>query len=112
MEKKYTKEEIIEFYVNNHCLGDNIYGVEEASEVYFGKPVTELNLAEAATIAGMFQSPNYYKPNDNPENAAKRRKTVLYLMRRHGYITREEEEMANAVPIQSLTVEKTVKENK
>ena len=112
LEKKYTKEEIIEFYVNNHCLGDNIYGVEEASEVYFGKPVTDLNLAEAATIAGMFQSPNYYKPNDNPKNATARRKTVLYLMRRHGYITKEEEEMANAVPIESLTVEKVVKENK
>ncbi len=104
LEKKYTKEEIIEFYVNNHFLGGNIYGVEEASETYFGKSVSDLNLSEAATIAGMFQSPNFYRPTANPKNATARRKTVLYLMRRHGYITEEEEKVANAIPMESLTV--------
>ena len=103
LEKDYSKEQIIEFYVNNHFLGGNIYGVEEASNAYFGKSVSELNLSEAAILAGMFKSPNYYKPTTNPENAAKRRKTVLYLMRRAGYITKEEEEMANAIPVESLT---------
>ena len=55
LEKKYTKQEIIEYYVNNHFLGGNIYGVAEASEAYFGKSVSELNLSEAAVIAGMFK---------------------------------------------------------
>lgn len=103
LEKEYSKEEIIEFYVNNHFLGGNIYGVQEAAEAYFGKSVSELNLSEAAILAGMFKSPNAYKPTSNPKNAAARRKTVLYLMRRHGYITKEEEEIANSIPIESLT---------
>ena len=112
LEKKYTKEQIIEYYVNNHFLGGNIYGVEEASQTYFGKSATELNLSEAATIAGMFQSPNFYRPNVNPINATARRKTVLYLMRKHGYITKEEEEIANSIPMESLTSSGEVKESK
>ena len=62
LEKKYTKQEIIEFYVNNHFLGGNVYGVEEASLAYFGKSASDLNLSEAAIIAGMFKSPNAFKP--------------------------------------------------
>lgn len=113
LEKEFTKEEIIEYYVNNHFLGGNIYGVEEASELYFGKKVSEVNLSEAAILAGMFKSPNAYKPTTNPKNAAARRKTVLYLMRRHGYITKEEEEIANAIPIETLTANAgTANENK
>ena len=103
LEKEYSKEEIIEFYVNNHFLGGNTYGVQEASVAYFGKSVTDLNLSEAAILAGMFKSPNAFKPTTNPENAAGRRKTVLRLMRRHGYITAEEEEIANNIPVESLT---------
>ena len=107
LEKNYTKEQIIEFYVNNHNLGGVIYGVEEASQAYFKKSVSELNLSEAAIIAGMFKAPNYYKPTTNPENATKRRNTVLYLMRRHGYITKEQEETAKKVPVESLTGDAT-----
>ena len=105
LEKKYSKQEIIEFYVNNHFLGGNIYGVEEAANTYFGKNVGDLNLSEAAIIAGMFKSPNAYRPTTNPENAAKRRKTVLYLMRKAGYITEEEEKIANSIPVESLTAD-------
>ena len=105
LEKKYSKQEIIEFYVNNHFLGGNIYGVEEAANTYFGKNVGDLNLSEAAIIAGMFKSPNAYRPTTNPENAAKRRKTVLYLMRKAGYITAEEEKIANSIPVESLTAD-------
>ncbi len=103
LEKEYSKEEIIEFYVNNHFLGGNTYGVQEASITYFGKSVTDLNLSEAAILAGMFKSPNAFKPTTNPEAAAGRRKTVLRLMRRHGYITAEEEEIANNIPVETLT---------
>jgi len=102
LEKDYSKQEIVEYYVNNHFLGGNTYGVQEASIAYFGKSVTELNLSEAAILAGMFKSPNAYKPTTNPENAAARRKTVLRLMRKHGYITEEEEEIANSIPVESL----------
>ena len=103
LEKEYSKEQIIEYYVNNHFLGGNIYGVEEASNAYFGKSVSDLNLSEAAILAGMFKSPNYYRPTVNPQNAEERRATVLYLMRRAGYITKEEEEIANSIPVEDLT---------
>ena len=105
LEKTYSKEEIIEFYVNNHFLGGNIYGVQEASLVYFGKDVADLNLSEAAILAGMFKSPNFYRPNVNPKNATARRNTVLYLMKKHGYITEEQYNLAKSVPVESLTAE-------
>ena len=108
LEKKYSKEEIIEFYVNNHFLGGNIYGVQEAALAYFGKNVSELNLSEAAILAGMFKSPNYYRPTTNPENASKRRDTVLYLMKRNGYITEEEKKAAAAIPVESLVADVSV----
>lgn len=102
IERKYTKKEIIEFYVNDSYLGNGAYGVEQASLNYFGKSVSELNLAEASFIAGLFQSPTYYNPYNYPERAESRRKTVLYLMQRHGYITEEERQIAEATPITSL----------
>lgn len=101
LEKNYTKEEIIEFYVNNNLLG-GVWGVQEASQYYFGKNANELNLAEASLIAGMFQSPVSYNPYNYPENATQRRETVLYLMQRHGYITKEQAEAAASVPVKSL----------
>lgn len=101
IERKYTKKEILEFYVNDSYLGNRAYGVEQASLNYFGKSVSELNLAEASFIAGLFQSPNYYNPYNYPERAEGRRKTVLYLMQRHGYITEEEKEIAENSPITS-----------
>ena len=102
MEKNYSKEEILQMYVNDSCLGGIIYGVEEASNYYFGKSVSELSLPEAALLAGMYQAPTTYNPYKNPEAAFNRRNTVLTLMVRHGYITEEEKEMANAVSIESM----------
>ena len=104
LEKNYTKEQIIEFYVNNHGLGGMIYGVEEAAQTYFGKSASDLNLSEAALLAGMFQSPTYYKPDIYPEHAEERRQTVLYLMERHGYITEEQADIANSIPVEDLLV--------
>ena len=104
LEKNYTKEQIIEFYVNNHNLGGNVYGVSQAARVYFNKDVGDLNLAEASIIAGMFQAPNAYRPTneENIEAVTKRRDTVLYLMERHGYITEEERDLASSISIESL----------
>jgi penicillin-binding protein 1A len=102
MEKKYSKQEIMEFYVNDSLLGGNVYGVEEASKYYFNKSVSELSLPEAALMAGLFQSPNGYNPYNKPEQAQKRMKTVLKLMVRHGYITQEEADIANSIDVSSL----------
>lgn len=106
LEKKYTKEEIIELYVNDSLLGGSVFGVGEASEYYFGKSVSELSLPEASLLAGMFQSPNGYNPYKYPEKAEKRRQTVLNLMVRHGYITQEEADIASSIPVESLLVDK------
>ncbi len=102
LEKNYTKEQILEFYVNNHLLGGNVWGVQQAAQAYFSKDIGDLNLSEAATLAGMFKSPNYYRPNVNPKNATARRDTVLYLMETHGYITHEERVAAAAIPMENL----------
>ena len=101
LEKTYTKEQIMEFYVNNHNLGD-AYGVEEASKYYFSKSAKDLNLAEASLLAGMYQAPDTYNPRKNPQNAENRRKTVLKLMIKHGYITQEEADLASSIPVSSL----------
>lgn len=102
IEKKYTKEEIIEFYVNTPCLGYNTYGVEQASQTYFGKSVRDLTLAEASLIAGIFNAPTAYNPFNSIEYATKRRSTVLSLMVNHGYITEEQREEAESISVESL----------
>lgn len=107
IEKNYSKQQIIEFYVNAPYLGGGAYGVEQASINYFGKSAKDLNLAEAAMIAGLFQAPNSYDPTLHPEAAEKRRKTVLYLMERHGYITTAERKAADAMNVTTLLAEDT-----
>ncbi|MBR1413524.1 MAG: transglycosylase domain-containing protein [Bacilli bacterium] len=113
LESSYTKEEILEFYVNSQWLGHDgninyggIYGVEQASQYFFNKSVSDLNLSEASLLAGMFQNPALYNPYRNPKNATARRSTVLKLMVRHGYITEEERQAAEAIPVQSMLAEK------
>lgn len=104
IERTYTKEEIIEFYVNSNYLGADTNGVEDASQVYFGKSVSELSIAESAMIAGIFNAPGMFDPYLHPEACEQRRTTVLYLLKRHGYITDEEYEIAK-----QMTVDKIVK---
>lgn len=110
IEKNYTKKDIIKFYANSNFLGGTsvinggAYGVEQASLTYFGKNAKDINLAEAALIAGLFQAPDGYDPYLHPEAAEERRQTVLYLMERHGYITSEEREIAKALTVDKLLV--------
>ncbi len=106
IEKNYTKEQIMEFYVNSQYLGKNAYGVEQVSLNYFGKSTKELNLAEAAMIAGLFQAPGRYDPYDNPEATEKRRQNVLKLMLRHNYITEEEYEVAKKMTVDKIVIPK------
>ena len=104
IEKNYTKEQIMEFYVNAPYLGRNSYGVEQVSLTYFGKSTKELNLAEAAMIAGLFQAPGRYDPYTKPEATEARRQTVLKLMLRHGYITKEEYNMAKEMTVEKIVI--------
>ncbi|MPW26626.1 PBP1A family penicillin-binding protein [Alkalibaculum sp. M08DMB] len=90
LEKKYTKDQILEMYLNEIYLGSGTYGVQEASKEFFGKDVSELSLPESAMIAGLPQAPSAYAPDSNYELAKKRQETVLDRMATAGYITEEE----------------------
>lgn len=102
IEQNYSKQEIIEFYLNNHFLGNNAYGIEQAALTYFNKHAQELNLAESSLLIGLFQAPGAYDPFKNPEAAEARRATVLKYMYNHGYITQEEREIANSIPVKKM----------
>ncbi len=110
IERAFTKQEIIEYYVNEPFLGSNSYGVEQASQTYFGKPAKQMNLAEASIIAGLFQAPGAYDPYQDAEAAEARRSTVLSLMVRHGYITEEEKQIAESIKVKDL-LQKTKSSN-
>jgi len=80
LERRYTKDEILEFYLNQIYLGSGAYGVGSAARIYFGKPIFDLNLAECALIAGLPKAPSRYSPLNNKDLALKRRNTVLRQM--------------------------------
>ena len=102
IEKDYSKEQIIEFYVNAPYLGAGSYGVQMASRTYFDKDVSNINLVEAAMIAGMFQAPGEYDPYVNPEKTNQRKNEVINLMLRHGYITENEADKAKRVYVEDI----------
>ena len=104
IEPNYSKEEIIEFYANSYYLGSGAYGVEQAAETYFDKEAKDLNISEAAMIAGLFQSPVAYDPNINPDKTEARRLVVLSLMKRHGYITDKEYEIAKKMTVDKIVI--------
>src|SRR5690606_1337618 len=91
--RKYPQEKILEWYLNYNSYNNLAYGVEAASQVYFGKSVTELNLAEAAMLAPVPQFPAL-NPIDNPEDAKERQGLALQAMVQAGYITQAEAEAA------------------
>ncbi len=105
IEKKYSKEQIMEFYVNSNYLGSGAHGVQQAAYTYFNKDVGDINLAEAAILAGLFQSPGNDDPNVDMEAAKKRQETVLRLMHKHGYITEDEMNVAMAIDLDDLIVD-------
>lgn len=99
IEQKYTKNEILEMYMNQIYFGQGSYGVETAANTYFGKHVQDLDLAQCAMIAGIPKSPNYYSPLSNPKAAKERQKTVLEQMAKYGFITKEQADEAYAEPL-------------
>ena len=99
VEQVFSKDEILEMYLNNIYWGHNNYGVQTAAESYFNKSAAELNLAEAAVLAGLIQAPEQYSPFLNYPNTKKRQAAVLARMRTLNWITPEEEEAARKAPL-------------
>lgn len=101
VERRYSKDEILELYLNTIYFGHGAYGVEAASRAYFAKGVDKLSVAEAAMIAGVIKSPGRYSPYLEPENAKLRRDTVLKQMLGEGYIDQATYDEAVASPIET-----------
>ncbi|MEV5110284.1 PBP1A family penicillin-binding protein [Bacillus sp. LBA3-1-1.1] len=101
LEQQYSKHEILEMYLNKINLGNRSYGISTAAKKYYGKDLKDIQLHEAAMLAGLPQGPNIYDPTkeENVERATKRRNIVLSLMNRHGYITKQEMNDAMQIPV-------------
>ncbi len=111
LERKYSKEEILELYLNKVYFGEGAYGLATAAEVYFGKSVNDLTMNEAAILAGLPQRPSGYNPFSEPERAESRKNTVLTLMEQRGYITKQEMQEAKLLSVDGL-LKKQQKETK
>jgi penicillin-binding protein 1A len=96
LEKELSKEKILELYLNNVYFGHGAYGVEMASRIYFGKPVSELFLAESALLAGLIKAPNFYSPYNDLVRAKQRQKIVLERMEKEELITPQEKTKASS----------------
>ncbi len=96
LERNYTKDEILELYLNTIYFGHGTYGIKEASQTYFGKSVRDLTLAECAMLAGLPQAPSAYDPISHPQEGKKRMVTVLALMAEQGVVTAQEASAAAA----------------
>ncbi|GEN53950.1 penicillin-binding protein 1A [Halobacillus faecis] len=107
LDQEYSKEKILEMYLNKIYYGAGAYGVAEAAETYFGKKdLSELTLPEAALLAGLPQRPSGYMPFENPDLAKDRMNTVLSLMVQHGKITEAEAEEARKVKVEDMLIER------
>ena len=98
MEAKYSKNDILSVYLNRAYLGGGARGFEAASQVYFGKRASQVNVPEAAMLAGLLKAPSVYSPTNELKRSQDRAATVLKLMREQGYITSSDEAAANAAP--------------
>ncbi|MDR2351069.1 MAG: penicillin-binding protein 1A [Endomicrobium sp.] len=99
LEKNYSKNEILQFYINQIYFGNGAYGARAAAKIYFNKDTKDLNLAECAMLAAIPKSPNYYNPFKNAKTALLRRNLVLSRMGQLGYITQEKEKEAIETPL-------------
>lgn len=100
IEQRYSKDKILELYLNQVYLGNGAYGVETASQRYFGKSVRDVTVAEAAVLAGLLKGPERYNPRRFPDRAIQRRNTVIELMRRAGAVSAADASLAKAYPLQ------------
>src|SRR3546814_20281150 len=98
LERRYSKDRILELYLNTIYFGNGAYGIEAAAQQYFGKQVTDLSLAEGALIAGLIQRPSATDPYKAPELATARTDVVLDRMREKGFATEAEVEARRHTP--------------
>ncbi len=110
IEEKYSKDEILQLYLNQVYFGGGAYGVEAAAKLYFNKHAQEMNLPECALLAGLVRSPNRYSPLRSPENAKIRRSHVLKRLRIMGYINEVEEAEGNGALLPEATMKKRARE--
>lgn len=94
LERRYTKDQILEMYLNVIYYGSNVYGAENASERYFNKNLKKLSLSECSMLAGIPQAPNNYNPEKHKDKAKKRQKIVLNAMVKSGFINKKAQEKA------------------
>lgn len=90
LEKNYTKDEILELYLNTIYFGHGAYGIKDAARIYFGKDVKDLNVSQCAMLAGLPQAPSVYDPITHPEEGIRRMAVVLTLMAQQEYISSED----------------------
>lgn len=105
IERKYSKQEILETFLNEIYFGHSAYGVEAAAQTYFGKSIGEVTLPEAAFLAGVINGPGYFSPHYDAEAAVRRRNTVINRMAELGYITQQEAEEAKATPLEVIELQ-------
>jgi penicillin-binding protein 1A len=103
IEQKYPKDRILELYLNQIYLGNGAHGVETAAQRYFGKSAKEVNVAEAATLAGLPKAPERYNPRKFPDRAVQRRNTVVEVMRRERLVSDADASLAKAYPLRLAT---------
>ena len=111
LEDNYSKDTILECYLNTIPMGNGTYGVEVAANYYFGKTVKDLTLAECASLASITKAPSYYSPDKNPEENKLRRDVVLKEMKSQGYITKEEYEKAVDTELKVTAVKEVLNQN-
>ena len=99
LSRRFSKDEVLGLYLNQMYYGGMAYGVEAAAQTYFGRPVSELNLAECALLAGLPQAPALYNPLIDPQAAKNRQHIVLELMLKQGRITRDQHDLAARQPL-------------
>ena len=109
MEQQFSKDQILEMYLNYVYFGRGYYGVEAAALGYFGIHTSELSRAQAAALAGILKSPTNYAPHLSPENCLRRRNNILSLMCEYGHISEEERDAAIAEPLEILDAEETTR---
>ena len=99
LERSYTKDEIVTMYMNQVFFGSNAYGIKAAAQTFFGKSPIDLTVEEAATLVGMVNKPTRYNPAINPEKSLVRRNFVISQMSKAGYITKEQKDSIQNIPI-------------
>ncbi len=111
LEKRYTKDEILEMYLNHIYFGQGAYGVESAARYYFNKEAKDLNIAESATLAAIPKSPNYFNPFENPKASKERQELVIDQMVKYGFITEAQGEAAKKEELKLASTAKKREDN-